>query len=155
MANYSPGLFASSFMTSVFRYYLSATHPTKLPISNPRPFSLLTSSVPGKTSTSSSQQSYVAFVALGEVVIRTPGEVFVSQSEKHDTKRSDPTSAKVSGATNAPSVGTVFESLEPSVGQEVESSKDCFVSPRIGGQYGRVKLPLAVKALGAFRVNLF
>jgi len=64
-------------------------------------------------------------------------------------------SAKASGAMDAPSVGTVFEPLEPSIGQEVESSKDYFVSPRIGGQYGRVKLPLAVKALGAFRVNLF
>ena len=57
---------------------------------------------------------------------------------------------------NAPSVGTVFEPLEPLiVGREVESSKHYFVSPRIGGQYGRVKLPSALKALGAFRSNLF
>ena len=145
--NRSLGFFTSPFTTSIFLYHLSATYPVILSISNPRPFFLLTNSALGKTSTSSSQQSYVAFVALGEVVIRSFGGVFVSQSKEYDAKRSDPTSAKVSGATNAPSVSTVFEPLEPSIGREAESSKDYFVSSRIGGQCGRVKLPSAVKAL--------
>ena len=43
------------------------------PISNLRPFFFLMNSAPEKTSTSSSQQSHLAFVPPGEVVIRTFG----------------------------------------------------------------------------------
>ena len=42
--------------------------------------------------------------------------MFGSQSEKYDAKGSESMSAKVSGATDTPSVGTVFGPLEPSIG---------------------------------------
>jgi len=58
----------------------------------------------------------------------TFGGVFGSQSEKYDANGSDSTSAKVSGAANAPSAGTVFEQPKPSIGREVESSKHYPVS---------------------------
>ena len=69
---------------------------------------------------SSSQKLYVTFVALGEVVTKIFGRVFGSQSEKYDANGSESMSAKVSGAIDTPSVGTVFGPFEPSIGAEVE-----------------------------------
>ena len=66
--------------------------------------------------TSSSQKLYVTFVALGEVVIKTLGGVFASQSEKYGANGSESMSADVSGAMDMPSIGTVLGSLEPSMG---------------------------------------
>jgi len=60
---------------------------------------------------------------LGEVVIRTFGWEFGSQSEKCDANGSECMSKKVPGAIDAPSVGTVFGSLESSIGREMESFK--------------------------------
>ena len=73
-------------------------------------------SAPGKTSTSSSQKLYVTFVAFGEVVIRTLGGVFGSQSEKYDANGSESMSAEVSGAMDASPVGAGTELLELSMG---------------------------------------
>ena len=60
---------------------------------------------------------------MGEVVIRTFGGVFEAQPEKYDVNGSESMSTKVSGAMNALSVGAVFGSLEPSIGRQVENSK--------------------------------
>jgi len=82
----------------------------------------------GKTPTSSQKSLGVAFVALGEVVNRTFGGEFGSQSEKYDANVSEPMSTKFSGATDTPSMNVVSDPLEPSIGREVESSKHYPVS---------------------------
>jgi len=92
-----------------------------MPISNPRPFFLLANLAPEETSTIPPQQSYVACVALGEVVIRAFGGVFGSQSEKYDANGSGSTSAEVYGAVDAQSVSTVFEQLDRSRGRELQT----------------------------------
>jgi len=56
-------------------YPLPAAHPAIRPTSNPFPFFLRIYSAPGHTPTSSPQRSYVAFNALGNVVISTFGGV--------------------------------------------------------------------------------
>ena len=66
--------------------------------------------------TSSSQKVYVAFVAFCEVVIRTFGRVFGSQSEKYTANGSESMSADVSGAMDTAPADAVLGSLEPSEG---------------------------------------
>jgi len=107
--------FTSSFMTNIL-YPLSAAYPAILPNSNPRSFFLLANWTPGETPTSSSKKLQVTFVALSEVVIRTLGKEFESQSEKYDVNVSESESTKVSGVMDASSVGVVFGPLEPSIG---------------------------------------
>jgi len=124
--NYLPDFSTPSFTTNI-RYPLSAAYPAILPISNPRSF-LLTNSAPGKTPTSSSKKVRVTLVTLSEVVIRTFGGEFGSQSEKYDANVSESMSTKVSGAIGAPSAGVVFDPLGPPIGREVESSKHYPVS---------------------------
>jgi len=65
----------------------------------------------------------VTFVALDEVVIRTFGGEFRSQSEKYDANVSESMLTKAPGAMDASSMGVVFGPLEPSIGREVESFK--------------------------------
>ena len=58
-------------------------------------------------------------------------------------------SANVSGVMDTPFVDTVFEPFEPSIGREVRAPSDIIPClPWIGGQYGRVELPLIVEDLG-------
>ena len=48
--------------------------------------------------------------------------MFGSQSEKCDVNGSESMSAKVSGAMDAPSAGTAFGPLKPSIGWDVRSA---------------------------------
>src|SRR5438105_4158698 len=89
MAWFVLGRFISSLTTTKCLYPRPAPQPAILPISNPLPFFLRTNSAPGNTPTSSSQKSYVALEALGEVVIRTLGGSDGStETEKYDEKGS-------------------------------------------------------------------
>lgn len=76
------GFFMSSFTTHRCLYPRSAAHPAILPGSDPFPFFRLMNSAPGKTPTSSSQNSYVAFEAFGEVVISIFGGIVGSSVDE-------------------------------------------------------------------------
>lgn len=91
------GFFESSFTTHMCLYPLPAAHPAIRPTSNPLPFFLRMNSAPGNTPTSSSQKSYVAFVALGDVVMRIlGGTVGSSVDEKYEANGSAAMSCAVS-----------------------------------------------------------
>ena len=105
-------------------------------------------------STSSSQKLYVTFVALGEVVIRSFGGVFGSQSEKYDANGSESMSAEVSWATDTSPESVVIRLLEPSMGWEVGSvlSRVCRGSAvKTEGSNSR----WLSSVLGTFCANLF
>jgi hypothetical protein len=76
------GFFVFSFTTTRLVNPLPAAHPAILPISNPLVFGRRWNSAPGKTPTSSSQNSYVVRVALGDVVISTFGGIVGSSAEE-------------------------------------------------------------------------
>jgi len=79
---YALGFFMFSFTTTRLVNPLPAAHPAIFPISNTLVFGRLRNSAPGKIPTSSSQNSYVVRVALGDVVIRTFGGIVGSSVEE-------------------------------------------------------------------------
>jgi hypothetical protein len=79
---YALGFFMFSFTTTRLVNPLPAAHPAIFPISNPLVFGRLWNSAPGKIPTSSSQNSYVVRVALGDVVMSTLGGIVGSSVEE-------------------------------------------------------------------------
>lgn len=100
------GFFLSSFTTQRCLYPRPAAHPAILPSSNPLPFFLRMNSAPGNTPTSSSQKSYVIFVALGEVVIKILGGMLGSSVDvKYEAKGSDAISTADSSGSSGDEEG--------------------------------------------------
>lgn len=97
------GFFIFSLTTQRCLYPRPAAQPAILPSSKPLPFLRLINSAPGKTPTSSSQKSYVDFVATGEVVMSNLGGMEGSSVEvKYEAKGSVEMSAASSSACDGP-----------------------------------------------------